>query len=81
MEHKPKEGQYVMKVVFFFFKTVFLLAKLNFDVLGGHMEDGERSGVGVVHKGGRGDGDQGRTEGESQFWVVKVGAPEIVTIQ
>jgi hypothetical protein len=64
-----------------FFQNCILLAKLNFDVLGRHMEDGELSGVGIVHKGGRGDGDQECTEGESQFWVIKVGAPEIVTIQ
>ena len=55
--------------------------KLNFDILGGHMEDGGFNGVGAVHKGGRGDGDQGRTEGKGQFWVFKVGVPEIVTIQ
>ena len=81
VEHKPKEGQYVMKVGFFSSSTHYLLAKLNFDVLGGHMEDGGFNGVGAVHKGGRGDGDQGRTEGKGQFWFFKVGVPEIVTIQ
>ena len=45
------------------------------------MEDGGHYGDSAVHQGRRGDGDQGRTEGNGQFWVFKVGVPEIVTIQ
>ena len=44
------------------------------------MEDGGFNGVGAVHKGGRGDGDQGRTEGEGEFRVFKVGLLEIEII-
>ena len=44
------------------------------------MEDGGHYGNSAVHKGGRGDGDQGRTEGKGEFRVFKVGLIEIEII-
>ena len=41
------------------------------------MEDGGHNGNSAVHQGGRGDGDQGRTEGAGEFRVFKVGLIEI----
>ena len=44
------------------------------------MEDGGHYGDSAVHEGGRGDGDQGRTEGKGEFRVFKVGLIEIEII-
>ena len=44
------------------------------------MEDGGHYCNSAVHKGGRGDGDQGRTEGKGEFRVFKVGLVEIEII-
>ena len=44
----------------------------NYDVVGGHMEDGGHDGNSAVHEGGRGDGDQGHSEGEGELRVIKV---------
>ena len=44
------------------------------------MEDGGHYGDSAVHEGGWGDGDQGRTEGEGEFRVFKVGLLEIEII-
>ena len=44
------------------------------------MEDGGHHGDSAVHEGGRGGGHQGRTEGEGELRVFKVGVPGIGTI-
>ena len=44
------------------------------------MEDGGHYGDSAVHQGRRGDGDQGRTEGEGEFRVFKVDLPKIEII-
>ena len=74
VEHKPKEGQYVMKVGQQKISNQSFWVYLDYVlVLGGHMEDGGHDGDGAVHEGGWGDGDQGHTEGKGELRVFKVG--------